>query len=73
MREAHAIVDSVKECAERLLYLLRNPEEGADLARAGREIVTERFLLTRLISEELELYAAVLDAGRGAHPFERAR
>jgi trehalose synthase len=67
------LVDSVEECAEKLLVLLRSPEEGADLARAGREIVRERFLLPRLISDELELYADVLDAGRGAHPFERAR
>jgi trehalose synthase len=39
------LVGSVEECAEKLLYLLRNPEEGAELARRGREIVRERFLL----------------------------
>src|SRR5215211_324173 len=56
------LVGSVEECAEKLLFLLRNPEEGAELARAGREIVRERFLLTRLISDELELYADLIGA-----------
>jgi trehalose synthase len=66
------LVGSVEECAEMLLFLLRNPGEGAELARRGKEIVRERFLLTRLISDELELYADLLGAGRGASPFEGA-
>jgi hypothetical protein len=43
-----------------LLFLLRNPEEGARLAWSGKEAVRERFLLPRLISDELELYADLL-------------
>ena len=30
------LVGSVEECAEKLLYLLRNPEEGAELALCGQ-------------------------------------
>ena len=56
------LVGSVEECAEKLLLLLRNPEEGVQLAREGKEIVRERFLLPRLISDELELYADLLHA-----------
>ena len=56
------LVGSVEECAEKILFLLRNPEEGSELARAGREIVRNRFLLTRLISDELELYADLIGA-----------
>jgi hypothetical protein len=41
------LVGSVEECAEKLLYLLRNPEEGAELAPLGKDVVEERFLLTR--------------------------
>jgi trehalose synthase len=52
------LVASVEECAERLLYMLRNPKEGA-------EIVRERFLLTRLIADELELYASLLGGADG--------
>ena len=56
------LVSSVEECAEKLLYLLRNPQAGAELARSGKETVRERFLLPRLISDELELYADLLGA-----------
>jgi trehalose synthase len=55
------LVDSVEECAEKVLYLLRNPEEGAELALWGKDIVRDRFLLTRLIADELALYASLLE------------
>jgi trehalose synthase len=56
------LVDSVEECAEKTLHLLRNPEEGEALGAEGRELVRERFLLTRLIADELRLYGALLGA-----------
>ncbi|MEW6637154.1 MAG: glycosyltransferase [Actinomycetota bacterium] len=56
------LVDSVEECAAKTLRLLRDPEEGAELAERGRELVRERFLLTRLIADELRLYGALLGA-----------
>jgi trehalose synthase len=54
------LIDSVEECAERTLWLLRNADEGKALATRGKELVRERFLLTRLIADELRLYASVL-------------
>jgi trehalose synthase len=60
------LVGSVEECAEKLLFLLRNPEEGAELALSGKDVVKDRFLLTRLISDELELYASLLGSRAGA-------
>jgi trehalose synthase len=54
------LVDSVEECAERTLWLLQNPEAGHELAAQGKELVRKRFLLTRLIADELRLYASVL-------------
>jgi trehalose synthase len=59
------LVGSVEECAERLLYLLRDPKEGAEIALAGKDIVRDRFLLTRLIADELELYASLLGYADG--------
>ncbi|MDF2701582.1 MAG: glycosyl transferase, group 1 [Rubrobacteraceae bacterium] len=56
------LVDSVEECAEKTLRLLRNPEEGETLGARGRELVRSRFLLTRLIADELRLYGALLGA-----------
>jgi trehalose synthase len=60
------LVDSVEECAEKLLRLLRDPAEGVRLARRGKERVRERFLLPRLIADELALYADLLGADRGS-------
>ncbi|MEW6636356.1 MAG: glycosyltransferase [Actinomycetota bacterium] len=57
------LVDSVEECAAKILRLLRDPEEGADLGARGRDLVRRKFLLPRLIAEELALYASVLGMG----------
>lgn len=54
------LVDSVDECAERTLWLLHHRRESRDLAERGRELVRQRFLLTRLIADELQLYASLL-------------
>ena len=54
------LIDSVEECAGKTLRLLKDPEEGQQLARRGQELVRERFLLTRLIADELRLYGDLL-------------
>lgn len=54
------LVDSVEECAERVLWLLQHPQKGKQLALKGQELVRQRFLLTRLIADELRLYRSVL-------------
>jgi len=56
------LIDSVEECAEKTLRLLKDPEEGQQLALRGQDLVRERFLLTRLIADELRLYADLLRA-----------
>jgi trehalose synthase len=43
--------------AERAVELLRNPELRRDLGKKGREVVRERFLITRYVADELELLA----------------
>ena len=62
------LVDSVEECAEKMLRLLRNPEEGELLGARGRALVRDRFLLTRLIADELRLYGALLGAQQPRTP-----
>ncbi len=64
------LVHSVEECAERTLWLLRHPEEARELGASGKERVRERFLLTRLIADELRLYASL--AGVAQHTDGRA-
>ena len=55
------LVDSMEECAEKILRLLRDPDEGAELGARGAELVRKNFLLTRLIADELALYSSVLE------------
>lgn len=54
------LVESVEECASRVLDLLNNPELRQELGQRGRSLVRDRFLLTRLIADELRLYTSVL-------------
>ncbi|MBD3368393.1 MAG: glycosyltransferase [Candidatus Eisenbacteria bacterium] len=49
------LVESVDETAERIVELVRDPEKAAEMGRAAKETVTERFLLTRLLEEYLDL------------------
>jgi hypothetical protein len=44
---------------ERVLYLLRRPEEAARMGAAGRERVREGFLITRLMRDEMRLLASL--------------
>jgi len=59
------LINSREECAEKTLWLLRNLEEGKKLGIRGKEIVRKRFLLTRLIGDELKVYASLLDTTAG--------
>jgi trehalose synthase len=56
------LVDSVQECADAMLELLQDRELAQRLGESGRAHVRERFLLPRLLMEELALLSS-LDAG----------
>jgi trehalose synthase len=64
------LVDSVEECAKRVLELLGDANRRRELGWSGRKLVRERFLLTRLLADELQLYASLLGtpprAGKGS-------
>ena len=53
------LVDSVQECATAMLELLTDNELARQLGAAGREHVRERFLLPRLLLDELALLASL--------------
>ena len=56
------LVDSVDECADRVGELLADPDRRHEFGAHGQARVRERFLLPRLIADELRLYASVLDS-----------
>ena len=54
------LVNSVEECAEKIVYLLENPAVGKMLGAEGKEIVRQNFLLTRLARDELALIKSLI-------------
>lgn len=54
--ETGYLVGDVKDCADRLLYLLRHPDEARRMGERGREHVREHFLMTRNLRDYLRLF-----------------
>jgi trehalose synthase len=55
--ETGFLVSSPEECAERSLDILREPELGKRLARAGKEHVRRHFLTPRLLRDWLRIFS----------------
>ena len=58
--ETGRLATTVEEFAEAVGELLRDPDEARALGLRGRRAVAERFLITRLLRDQLELFASVL-------------
>jgi trehalose synthase len=54
--ETGYLVDSADQCAERVKAMLREPELGRQLARAGKEHVRKNFLTPRLLRDWLRIF-----------------
>jgi len=48
--------------ADRIIHLLRNPNEARSIGLKGRETVREKFLITRLLSDYLYMLNAIIGA-----------
>jgi len=57
---SHYLVNSVEECAEKIVYLLRHPAVCKRLGEEGKNIVTQNFLMPRLVRDELRLIKSLL-------------
>jgi trehalose synthase len=55
--ETGFLVDSVEECADKVLYLLQHPEESVRMGESSREHVRENFLTTRHLKDYLQLFS----------------
>ena len=49
------LVDGVDDAAQRIVELIADPERATEMGRAGRQKVRERFLITRLLEDHLDL------------------
>ena len=54
--ETGYLVSSADECAERVKQILREPDLGRSLARAGKEHVRKNFLTPRLLRDWLQIF-----------------
>lgn len=46
--------------ADRIIHLLKNPKEGEELGKQGKETVREKFLITRLLSDYLHMLNSII-------------
>jgi len=58
--ETGRLATSVEEFATAVCEVLRDPDRARALGLAGRQAIAERYLITRLLREQLELFASVL-------------
>jgi hypothetical protein len=56
------LVDSTEECVQRVLFLLRDRDEARKRGQTGRERVRRRFLITRLLADEMRLLLSLASA-----------
>jgi trehalose synthase len=70
------LANSPAECAERILFLLRNPQVADGMGAAGREHVRANFLITRYLCDHLKMFTALAGGEANAAPsqtFETSR
>ncbi|MFH1453144.1 MAG: glycosyltransferase [Armatimonadota bacterium] len=53
------LVDSVEECAERVKYPLKHPEEAKKIGQRGRRSVRNHYLIHRHIKDYLEMFLSL--------------
>jgi glycosyltransferase involved in cell wall biosynthesis len=59
-------IEDADSAADRLLYLLRNPEDALRRGERARQIVTEKFSAEAMVRDFMNLYDALLDLRGGA-------
>jgi trehalose synthase len=59
--ETGFLVNSVQECAERVLFLLQHPDQAALMGTAARGHVRNHFLTTRHLADYLRLFARLTE------------
>jgi len=56
------LIDNIEECADKVVYLLEHPELAQELGREGSEHIKDKFLMPRLIRDELSLIRSLVEA-----------
>ncbi len=53
--------DDVEGFADRIVHILKNPEEAKDLGEKAKETVRQKFLITRLLSDHLDMLNSIIN------------
>jgi len=53
--------DDVEGFADRIVHILKDPEEAKDLGEKAKETVRQKFLITRLLSDHLDMLNAIIN------------
>ena len=56
-------VDSPQEAADRVLWLYRHPEEAAEMRRKALKKVTEKYDISRVINQHMEMFNKLIEGG----------
>jgi trehalose synthase len=56
------LVERTEDCAELIVQLVRDQQLAQEIGQAAKRSVQERFLLPRLLKDELELYSELVAA-----------
>jgi trehalose synthase len=67
------LVNANEECTEKLLYLLRNPEEADRMGASGVEFVRDRFLTTRYLRDYLNIFRQLSGIGEETPALRQAQ
>jgi trehalose synthase len=54
------LIENIEDCAAQVVHLLRHPGERSGFGRAGREHIRQKFLLPRLVRDELRLIRSLV-------------
>lgn len=63
--------EDLDACADRIIRILKDPQMALEMSKAGKEFVRERFLITRLLGDYLDLIKSFLvypNAMNGSEP-----
>ena len=53
--------EDIEGFAERIIYILKKPDEAKELGRSAKETVRQKFLITRLLSDYLDMLNAIMN------------
>jgi len=53
--------DDIEGFAERIIYILKNPDKAQKLGQEAKKMVKERFLITRLLSDHLDMLNSIIN------------